>query len=109
MQRRTRLKPLRPLLPVGERDERGIGAWEVTGRMSQLRVGNEIFEEEFADPERWSRSATATELGVNWYWNEYIKWYTFWLHADFDSPVEYRPERRQESADMFWIRCQLYF
>lgn len=109
VERRTRLKPLRSLLPVSDEDERGIGAWEVTARVSQLRAGEEVFDEGFADPQLWSDSATVTEMGTNWYWNEYIKWYTFWLHADFGSPVQYRPGQRQESADMFWIRCQLYF
>ena len=50
-----------------------------------------------------------TELGVNWYWNEYFKIYMFWLHSEFGSPVEYRPGGLQKSADMFWLRCQLYF
>ena len=46
---------------------------------------------------------------MNWYWNEYVKVYIFWLHGGFGDPVLYRPGRLQETADMFWLRFQLYF
>ena len=108
IERRTRLKPLRPLIPLyGE--PRGIGAWELTGRFSQLVIGEEIFDSGFADPKTWSNSVTTTEVGVNWYWNEYIKFYLFWLRGEFGDPVQYRPGEYQRSADMVWLRCQLYF
>jgi phosphate-selective porin OprO/OprP len=109
VERRTRLKPLYPLLPVSKNDERGMGAWEAAGRVSRLRLGSEVFDGGLADPNLWSSSATTTELGLNWYWNEYIKWYMFWLHADFGSPVQFRPGERQKTADMLWLRAQLYF
>lgn len=109
IERRTRLKPLYPLLPVSPGDERGMGAWEAAGRVSRLRLGSEVFAGGLADPNLWSSSATTTELGLNWYWNEYIKWYMFWLHADFGSPVQFRPGDRQKTADMLWLRAQLYF
>ena len=109
VERRTRLKPLYPLLPVNKEDERGMGALEAAGRVSRLRLGSEVFEGGLADPNLWSSSATTTELGLNWYWNEYIKWYMFWLHADFGSPVQFRPGDRQKTADMLWLRAQLYF
>jgi phosphate-selective porin OprO/OprP len=109
VERRTRLKPLYPFLPVSKDDERGMGAWEAAGRVSRLRLGSDVFEGGLADPNLWSSSATTTELGVNWYWNEYLKWYLFWLHADFGSPVQFRPGDRQKTADMLWLRAQLYF
>ena len=46
---------------------------------------------------------------MNWYWNEYIKMYMFWLHGDFGDPVQFRPGGFQKTADMFWLRFQLYF
>ena len=46
---------------------------------------------------------------MNWYWNEYFKVYTFWLHADFGDPVQFRPGVTKQNADMFWLRAQLYF
>lgn len=109
VERRTRVKPLRPLIPVGRDDRRGLGAWEPTARVSRLRLGGEVFDAGFADPGIWSNSATTTEVGVNWYWNEYVKIYAFWLHADFGRPVQYRPGQLRKSADLFWLRAQLYF
>lgn len=109
IQRRTRLKPLRPVLPVKSDEPRGIGAWELAGRVAQLKLGDEIFQSGFADSSQWSNSVVTSELGVNWYLNEYIKVYMFWLHGEFGDPVQFRPGQFQKSADMFWMRCQLYF
>ncbi len=109
IERRTRLEPLRPLIPTSPDEKRGIGAVESVARVSQLRLGEEIFRGGFADASLWSNSATTTELGLNWYWNKYVKVYTFWLHGDFGDPVTYRPGERQKSADMFWSRFQIYF
>jgi phosphate-selective porin OprO/OprP len=109
VERRTRVKPLRPLIPTDRDQTRGVGAWEAVARVSQLRLGDDVFAAGFADRSIWSNSATTTELGVNWYWNEYIKFYIFWLHADFGSPVQFRPGQSRSYADLFWLRCQLYF
>ncbi|MEO6811787.1 MAG: porin [Isosphaeraceae bacterium] len=110
VEQRTRLYPLRPLIPTDrEEQERGLGAWEVVGRVSDLRLGESIFTGGFADPNLWSKQATSTEDGVNWYWNEYIKLYMFWLHGRFGDPVQYRPGGSQLTAEMFWMRFQLYF
>ncbi len=109
VERRTRVKPLRSLAFLDGKGERGFGAWEVVSRVSMLRLGEKIFTSGFADPDLWSNQAITTELGLNWYWNEYVKIYTFWLHGDFAEPVQYRPGGFQKSADMFWLRFQLYF
>ncbi|QDV32600.1 porin [Tautonia plasticadhaerens] len=109
VERRSRLYPLRPLIPTREGDRRGIGAWELTGRVSTLELGRQVFEAGLANPELWSNRAVTTELGANWYWNEYMKVYIFWLHGAFADPVLYAPGRLQETADMFWLRFQLYF
>jgi phosphate-selective porin OprO and OprP len=109
VERRTRVKPLRPLFLLEGKGERGLGAWEVSSRVGMLRLGENIFTSGFADPNLWSNQAITTELGLNWYWNEYVKVYTFWLHGDFADPVQYRPGSFQRSADMFWLRFQLYF
>jgi phosphate-selective porin OprO/OprP len=109
VERRSRVTPRRPLLPGKKGDSVGPGAWEIAGRVSQLRLGEKIFAGGFADPNLWSSSAMTTELGLNWYWNEYIKIYMFWLHGDFGDPVLYRPGGLQRTADMFWLRFQLYF
>lgn len=108
VERRTRLTPLRPFLPLNG-GPRGPGAWEVVGRVSKLGLGDEVFAGGFADRKLWSNQAVTTEVGLNWYWNEYIKIYMFWLHGEFGSPVQFRPGDSQKTADMFWMRFQLYF
>ncbi len=95
--------------PDQARGPRRPGAWEVVGRVSELRLGEKIFTAGFADPNLWSNQAVTTELGLNWYWNEYVKMYMFWLHGEFADPVQYRPGGLQKTADMFWLRFQLYF
>jgi phosphate-selective porin OprO and OprP len=109
VQQRTRVYPLRPFIPSRKGYSIGPGAWEVVGRVSELRLGEKIFTAGFADPNLWSNQAVTTELGLNWYWNEYVKLYAFWLHADFADPVQFRPGGLQKSTDMFWLRFQLYF
>jgi phosphate-selective porin OprO and OprP len=109
VERRSRVTPNRPFFPTSKGQERGPGAWEVVGRVSELRLGENIFTSGFADPYLWSNQAVTTELGLNWYLNEYLKMYIFWLHGDFGQPVEYRPGGFQRNADMFWLRCQLYY
>jgi len=109
VERRSRVTPLRPLVPARKGAPIGPGAWELVGRVSELRLGEKIFTAGFADPNLWSNQAITTELGLNWYWNEYIKMYMFWLHGEFADPVQYRPGGLQKSADMFWLRFQLYF
>jgi phosphate-selective porin OprO/OprP len=109
IERRTRVYPRRPLIPTNPGDRRGPGAWEVVARVSELRLGENVFTAGFADSNLWSNSALTTELGLNWYWNEYTKVYIFWLHSQFGNPVEYRPGGFQKTADMFWLRFQLYF
>jgi len=109
VERRSMVNPRRPFVPTRKGVDRGPGAWEVVGRVSELRLGEKIFSSGFADPNLWSNQAVTTELGLNWYWNEYIKMYMFWLHGGFADPVQYRPGGFQRSADMFWLRFQLYF
>jgi phosphate-selective porin OprO/OprP len=109
VQRRSRLYPLRPLVPTSKDQKRGIGAWEVVGRFSELTLGDSVFTAGFADRAAWSNSASTTELGLNWYWNEYIKWYMFWLHGRYGDPVLGADGRYRDDVDMLWLRCQLYF
>jgi len=109
VERRSQVNPRRSFVPTKKGDPLGPGAWEVVGRVSELCLGEKIFSSGFADPNLWSNQAVTTELGLNWYWNQYIKLYMFWLHGEFGEPVQYRPGGLQKSADMFWLRFQLYF
>ena len=106
---RTMIQPRRPLVPTGPGQTRGLGAWEAVTRVSGLRLGEKVFTGGFADPNLWSNSALTTEVGVNWHWNEFFKIYVFWLHGDFGDPVQFRPGSFQKTADMFWLRFQLWF
>ena len=106
---RTMIQPRRPLLPTGPGQTRGLGAWEAVTRVSELRLGEKVFTGGFADPNLWSNSALTTEVGVNWYWNEFFKIYAFWLHGEFGDPVSFRSGGSQRTADMFWLRFQLWF
>jgi phosphate-selective porin OprO and OprP len=109
VERRSRVTPLRPFIPTRKGDPIGPGAWELVSRVSELSLGEKIFTSGFADPNLWSNQAITTEVGLNWYWNEYIKMYMFWLHGNFADPVQFRPGGLQRTADMFWLRFQLYF
>ena len=109
VERRTWVDPLRPFVPLSRNLPRGPGAWEAVARVSRLGLGDQIFKGGFADPNLWSNSAITTEVGLNWYWNRYVKVSTFWLHGAFGEPVTYRPGDRHNNADMFWTRFQLYF
>lgn len=110
VERRTRVSPRRPFVTTrDDRSRRGLGAWEVAARYSTLELGSEVFTAGLADPNLWSNRAATTEVGLNWYWNDYVKVYMFWLHGDFAEPVLYRPGHFQKTADMFWLRFQLYF
>ena len=52
-----------------------------------------------------------TDLGVNWYLNEWVKFYFDWQHANYGSPVRVNEETGEfsERNDLFWFRCQFYF
>jgi phosphate-selective porin OprO and OprP len=109
VEQRTRVKPLKPLVPVNKDDPRGFGAWEAVARVSEIHMSDKVFSSGFADPSIWSNSATTTEVGMNWYWNEYLKFYLFWLHGEFGNPVQFQPNEYKQTTDMFWLRAQLYF
>lgn len=87
----------------------GLGAWEVAGRYSLLTLGNQVFADGLADPDLWTNRLYATDLGINWYWNQYIRVLFNWQHAEFGSPVLFRPGGLQKNSDLFLIRFQIWF
>jgi phosphate-selective porin OprO/OprP len=103
------LEPLRPFDPF--HGQYGPGALEFYGRYSQLGIGRSVFEDELADPSRWTRDIYMTDIGVNWYLNRYMKIYFDWQHSNFGSPVLLDPGSGQYGrfSDLFWVRCQIYF
>ncbi|MBX6314761.1 MAG: porin, partial [Isosphaeraceae bacterium] len=101
---------VRPRRPFDlRRGKVGPGAWELAGRYSLLELGPQVFTDGLADPNLWSNRVYAIDLGVNWYWNQYIRVLFDWQHAEFGDPVLYRPGGLQKTSDLFLIRFQVWF
>lgn len=105
--RRSQIKPKKPLNLKAEKF--GLGAFELETRYSEITLGNQVFNAGLADPNQWTNHTRMTDLGVNWYLNEYVKIYLDWQHAMFASPVIFAPGRYQLTSDLFWVRGQVYF
>jgi phosphate-selective porin OprO/OprP len=101
-----------PLRPFGiANGQFGPGAIEIFARYSQLDLGREVFTAGLANSEDWARSAYMADIGFNWYMNRFIKFYVDWQLPYFSSPVlvnEFNGLKR-DSANLFWVRCQLYY
>ena len=87
----------------------GLGAIELVGRYNYLNLGREVFTNGLADRNLWTNQLYTTDLGVNWYWTQFLKVYIGWQHAVFGDPVLYAPGRMQKTSDQFWLRFQIYF
>jgi phosphate-selective porin OprO/OprP len=107
LEKRVVIDPKRPF--DLRRGKFGPGAWEIHGRFAQMEVGNQVFTAGLSDPNLWSRNAGVIDVGMNWYLNRYLKIYFDWQHSMFGQPVFYRPGGYETTADLFWLRCQLYF
>ena len=107
--RRSQIKPKKPFNPKGKGEKFGLGAVEVEARYSEIMLGSEVFSAGLADPNQWTNHVRMTDVGLNWYLNEYVKFYIDWQHAMFGSPVVYAPGKWQLNSDLFWIRGQVYF
>jgi phosphate-selective porin OprO/OprP len=108
IERRTTVVPLRPFRPFS--GECGPGAIEPFVRYSQLSLGDTVFRDGLANGEFWTNKVGMVDLGVNWYPNQWIKFYIDWQHAAYGSPVLINPRGIfSRSSDLFWLRCQFYF
>lgn len=89
----------------------GLGAWELVGRYSTVNLGEQVFTNNLVDPALWSNTARATEVGLNWYWNPYLKIYMFWQHSNFGDPVLYNTITQQKvtTSDLYWLRFQFVY
>ena len=107
MASRGRVKPLRSFdLRQGRF---GPGAWEVFARYADLSLGPQVFSAGLADPNDWTNQLFLTDLGVNWYWNAYVRVMFDWQHAGFGSPVLDRPGGFARTSDLFMLRFQVWF
>ncbi len=78
---RSRVQPLR------EYGSGGLGAFEGFGRYSNVTLGNNVFTDHLASPALFANSVNATDIGVNWYLNQYVKVTFDWQHLWFNNPV----------------------
>ena len=85
----------------------GPSSW--SARYNYLNIGEQVFTAGLADPNLWTNQLYTTDLGVNWYWTQYIKVYIGWQHAGFGNPVLFAPGRLQTTSDQFWLRFQIFF
>ncbi len=101
--------PDRPFNPAS--GERGPGAIEPYVRYSYLQLGEQVFEDELADQNDWTRRISMVDLGWNWYPNRYIKFYFDWQISMYGSPVLLNEEQdeRSKTNQLFWLRAQVFF
>ena len=77
--------------------------------ISDLQLGSQVFSGGIANPAPWSNRANATDVGVNWYLNHYVRFYFDWQHAMFGSPVFLSDSKSTRHEDLFWFRTQVFF
>jgi phosphate-selective porin OprO/OprP len=85
------------------------GAVEVFARYSTMDIGRNIFTGGFADPNLWTNHVYATDIGINWYLNFYTRIYLDWQHDGFGNQVSVAPSKFSSTADIYWIRFQVFF
>jgi len=87
----------------------GLGALELMARFNPLSFGNQVFTGGLADPNLWTNNLYSIDLGVNWYWTQYIKVTLDWEHVAFGNSVTYAPGKFQKTSDEAILRMQIYF
>lgn len=104
---RGMVKPRRPF--DLRRGRFGPGAWEIAFRYNAMDLGRQVFTAGLADPTLWTDHLYTVDLGINWYWNQYIRVLFDWQHAGFGTPVVYRPGGFAGTSNMFLLRFQIWF
>lgn len=107
VENRKTVAPLRPIT----RGRAGLGALEVFGRYSHLRLGDEVFSAGLANPNDWTNNVGITDVGCNWYLSRFVRVTFDWQRSMYATPVLLNEEQdlRSTRNDLFWVRCQLYF
>lgn len=101
------VKPMRPFNL--KRGQFGLGAWELAARFQRLDIGDEVFTNELSDPNLWTNRIWLTDVGFNWYVNQYVKFSFNWEHADFGKPIFFNSSQFSWTNDLFLARIQLFF
>ncbi len=98
--------PINPLRPCGKG---GWGAVEGFGRFSNLILGQNVFAAGLADPGQWANAVNATDVGLNWYPNQFLRLTLDWQHSMFNRPVQPGAAPAVTNQDLYWLRFQLYY
>jgi phosphate-selective porin OprO/OprP len=85
------------------------GAIELYARIADLQMGDQVFTGGFADPKYWTNRVAATDIGANWYLNNYVRIYLDWQHAMFGSPVYLDTNKFTKEENLYWFRTQIFF
>ncbi len=101
------LKPRHPLgIDPGDNGKVGLGAWEIVGRYSGLKVDDKAFSE-FADPAKSAKEATTWSAGINWYLTRNWKWSAEYAWTEFKGGASANLDRPEEKV--FFSRLQASF
>jgi phosphate-selective porin OprO/OprP len=103
------VRPFDPRYPISH-----PGAWELVGRVSELRLGSDVFTPgafQLANPATNAPGATEMTLGFNWYFNRLVRMQLNWEHSWFDSAVQLGPgpSNRLHQQDAIGTRFQVIF
>ena len=77
------------------------GAWEIVARYHELDVDDAAFDgggDSFADPLASARKASTIGVGLNWYWNQNLKWVINYERTSFDGGAPDGGDRDDEEA-----------
>lgn len=104
-----------PLRPFNPKSWDGLGALELGFRWANQSMDKSIFM--FAPENRWTNDTNVVDLGVNWYWNNYLKFYIGWQRAMYGKPIQAAPgvsasappSYWMSSTDLLWLRAQIYY
>lgn len=91
-------------------DDNTWGAFELVARYQEYKADDDAFvggSASFADPANNARKATTYGLGLNWYFNENLKWVLNYDHTSFDGGAPAGADRADE--DVFLTRFALGF
>jgi len=103
------LKPFDPHSPLSN-----PGAWELIGRVSRLDVGDVVFSPgaaQLANPAKNSNEALEFTLGINWYFNKWVRMQFNYEHDLFGQPVLLgsTADNELKSQDSLFTRFQVIF
>ncbi len=101
------IDPIRPFMPYSPIAT--PGAWEILWRISRLDMDPQVLT---LTPTTgaYSREATESTVGLNWYLNKWVRTQFNWEHAWFAEPVKVGNEPYPlKSEDALYARFQIIF